>query len=485
MSIAEYTWSAADQFVGRVRELDRLEAWWRSAAAEPINLFGRRRVGKSWLFRRFAQGKPAVLLVAEQTTASQQLSKIAEQLEPTLGIRPDIRDIGGLFTILYQLARADRVLVVVDEFPYLLGNSPAQVTAALSSVQAVMEQYREASKVKLILCGSAVAQMEELQSERSPLHGRLQPFALKPLEFAEGRQFMPTLGTVEQFTRFSVAGGMPRYLSMLGSGDLARTLANEVVDRNSPLFNEPLSILQSEVREPAVYLAILDVLSSNPLDTGTISQRTGADSKTLSPYLERLAAVGLIRRRLPLGADPRSRSGQWLCDDGFVRFWFRFVHPYQADLEAGADALAHVKHHVLPELADHTGPSFEQAFRRAIRQDHPEAAQVAPWWGPALHVQRRAGARSTEEIDAIGIKGRTVLVVGEAKWTNKVLPMDVLANLREFKIPALAQDGFTLSKDLKVILSSRSGFSRSVLDAAAADRSIRLVPAEELLERLQ
>lgn len=487
MTVAEYSWSAADQFIGRADELARLDMWWNRDGAEPINLFGRRRVGKSWLFRRLAHGKPAVLLVAERTTPAQQLAKLAEQLEPHLAFRPEIRDVGTLFKILYQLASAEKVLVVVDEFPYLWGTSPNDASDTLSSVQAAMEQFQDDSKIKLILCGSAVTQMESLQSERSPLHGRLQPFELRPLGFPEARAFMPALTPVEQFTRFSVSGGMPRYLSALcsgSSGNFAAVLAREVVDRNSPLFNEPLSVLQSEVREPAVYLAILDALAANPADLGTLSEKTGTESRHLSPYLEKLEAMGLVRRRRPVGAGPKSRSGQFYCGDDFIRFWFRFVHPYQADLEAGSDATSHARRHVLPYLTEHTSLSFESAFRRWVRQVCGEASQVDAWWGPALNAQRRAKLRFTEEVDAVGVKHKGVVVVGEAKWTNKPMPLDVLSDLLQYKVPAMQQAGFRLPEDLRIVLASRSGFAPALDRSAAGDARVTLVTAERLLQQV-
>jgi hypothetical protein len=86
-----------------------------------------------------------------------------------------------------------------------------------------------------------------------------------------------------------------------------------------------------------------------------------------------------------------------------MRFWFRFVRPYQADLEAGSDARHHVNHHIVPRLADHTAGPFEDALRRWIRREFPSAAICGPWWGNSLHVQRRAGTRHTEEIDAVAI----------------------------------------------------------------------------------
>lgn len=480
-----YRWTAVDQFKGRGEDLARLERWWEQPEALPLNLYGRRRVGKSWLFRRLAHGKPAVILVAEQSTPAQQYTHLVDQLAQYLPYRPEVQNVGELIAVLYQLASRSRTLVVIDEFPYLLGNSPTEVASALSSVQAAIERLRDDSRIKLILCGSAVAQMESLQAVRSPLHGRLQPYALAPLEFSDARAFMPQLTPVDQLTRFAIAGGMPRYLAAIGTGTLSTVLAREMVDRNAPLYNEPLSLLQSELREPSTYLGLLSVMANKPADSSALSKGTGLDARALGPYLDRLQVLGLVRKRRPVGADPKARNTQYECVDGFLRFWFRFIHPHQGSLEAGADSLAHVKQHVLPELPSHTAPEFERQLQRWVLQNFPPAADVGGWWGPALNSERRAKTRFTEEIDVVGAKGRRLVVVGEAKWTTRALSYDVLDDLLRYKLPALEQAGFAVSDDLPVVLTARGGFSMQVQRDAVDHPRLRLLDASRLLSEVR
>lgn len=62
--MASFEFPAHDRFLDRQADLARLENWWAGAERNALALFGRRRVGKSWLFREFADGKPALLLVA-------------------------------------------------------------------------------------------------------------------------------------------------------------------------------------------------------------------------------------------------------------------------------------------------------------------------------------------------------------------------------------------------------------------------------------
>lgn len=485
MPVQTYRWPAVHEFRNRTAELTRLRQWWSSGDREPLNLYGRRRVGKSWLFRRFAHGKRAVILVADRVAPGQQLTQLSADLEPALGVRPQLDDVAALMRVLYQFARTRKTLVIIDEFPYLLGTTSSEQQTNLTAIQAVMEQERDSSRIKLILAGSAVAQMEALQAEKSPLHGRLVPLALWPLTFTDARQLMDLEDPLDQMIRFAVAGGMPRYLSALRGPSLVDVLAERIVDRQAQLFNEPRTLLQTELREPAVYFSILAALSGKPQATPAIATSLRMGSKELSKYLTTLETLRLLSRHHPVGAALDSRTTQWRCDDHFVRFWFRFVQPYQGELEAGADPRAHVELAVLPNLADHTAPAFEDAVRSWVRREYAgRASAVGAWWGPALHPLRARRERFTEEIDAVALHGKQVVAAAEAKWTTKPLGASVLGSLTEHKLPAMSQAGFDIA-GCDIVLASKSGFTNGVRQLAEETERVRLVEAGDLIAGLR
>jgi predicted membrane-bound mannosyltransferase len=64
-----YHWPLLSEFRNRTVELERMHEWWTGSEREPLAMLGRRLVGKSWLFRRFAHEKAALILVAEQLPA--------------------------------------------------------------------------------------------------------------------------------------------------------------------------------------------------------------------------------------------------------------------------------------------------------------------------------------------------------------------------------------------------------------------------------
>src|SRR5664279_2939488 len=244
MSDVVFAWPMVDEFLDRDSELAGLQRWWASAERMPINLYGRRRVGKSWLLRRFAHGKVAVLLVAHRLSAGAQLSGFAARLEPVLGVRPDLPDVPSLIRVLYRAARDRTILAVIDEFPWLLPGTESGDAQVLSQIQAVIEEERDDSRIKLVLCGSQVGQMEALLAERNPLHGRLIPVQLRPLSYPQAALFMPHLAPLERFERFAITGGMPRYLAELGHGPLRDTISDRVLDRDGPLWDEARTVLE-------------------------------------------------------------------------------------------------------------------------------------------------------------------------------------------------------------------------------------------------
>jgi len=484
VKMGSYAWPLVDEFVDREAELGRLEEWWTSAERMPLNLYGRRRAGKSWLLRRFAHDKSAVLLVAHKVTPGAQLDSFAERLEPLLGVAPALPDVPSLFRVLFRSARNRKLLAVIDEFPWLLPTTEAAAEAELSAIQAVFEEERDASRLKLVLCGSLVAQMEALQGERSPLHGRLVPIQLQPMRYADAARFMPQLDPLARFERFAIAGGMPRYLSTLAGGrSLRDVLCRQVLDRNAPLWDEARVVIEQELREPKIYFSILAALATGDKELGEVVAAARSASATISKYLAVLEDMRIVSRHLPVGADRTSRSGHWHLRDAFFRFWFRFVFPYQDELEAGLRPGDLYDTEVAPALGDHVAAEFEDWSRDWTRSTYGRvASQVGSWWGPARHDLRRTGQRHSEEIDIVGLARGRVTLVGEAKWQNRPLGPAILADIENHKIPALTQAGHKLATNPTIVLLARAGYSRSLVNAAADHGNVVLVDVPAALD---
>jgi AAA+ ATPase superfamily predicted ATPase len=489
MSVPIFTWPTRKLFRDRVDDLAGLDAWWSSRTRDAVCLFGRRRVGKSWLFRAFADGKPAVILVADRRLTGPQMGRFADELEPALDVRPSISDLAELIRVCYRVGREQRVLVIIDEFPYLLPDG-AQREATLSAVQRVMEEERDQSQTKLVLCGSLIAQMESLLAQSSPLHGRLVPLEVRPMTFSEARELLDEKDTpAQRVERFAITGGMARHLAELGQGDLRAAVCRSVLDRRGPLVNDPRAVLEQELRQPATYFSLLEELADGEKSVEHLARATSTSSKTLSRYLATLEAMRLVSARLSIGAQPEARGRRYRIDDGFIRFWFRFVFPHHDALAEGLSAQQLWNGEIREFLPDHVSPTFESLCLRYVRERFGrEAPDVGSWWGTALNAERRAGRRLVEEIDVVGAHHRRLIIIGECKWTTRPTPKSVLDDLLDYKLPAIAQEGnLTTGHDGPLILLfSRTGFAPALIAAAANDHGprVELVDATRLVAQL-
>jgi AAA+ ATPase superfamily predicted ATPase len=479
-----FVFPAVDRFVDRERDLAALERWWDSDDRHALNLYGRRRVGKSWLFRRFAHGKRATVLVAERLAPGAQLSRLAAQLEGELGVRPQIDDAAELFRLLYRLGADERHLVVLDEFPYLLSGGP-RTDAVLTSIQAVMEDERDRSRTKLVLCGSLVQQMQALMAEGSALRGRLTTLRVDPLGFGEAGALIEDADPTLRVARYAVSGGMARYLAELGSGGpLGELIRTRLLDPNGPLFNDPREVLEHELAQVATYFSILQELADGEKALGELAAALRMPATSLPRPLDTLREMGIVERRVPVDAGRGDRRGRYRIADPFLRFWFRFVFPYQEDLAAGLDPDDLYALEIEPELHDHIAPVFETLCREWVRRRRgSRASRVGSWWGATTRTGRERG-RHSEEIDVVGLGRGRVTVVGECKWTSKPLSVSMLAALEDFKLPALRHSGLRLAAEPEIVLFSRAGFTEGLASRAAGRPRLTLVDPGDLVAGL-
>lgn len=476
---AAFEFAGLAEFRDRSAELAALDAWWSDDGDRfPLVMFGRRRVGKSWLFRRFAHGRPADVFVCDRRAESDQLWSFAHGIEERLGLRPDFEDSAAFYRFLFRQARDARRLAVIDEFPELLrlGGTPDSVLAR------VMEDELPGSRLKLILCGSQVSTMEELLTERQPLHGRGRRFILAPLRFAQARGFLGDHPPAELVTRYAIAGGMPLYLRRLGrSGSLRSVVCDDLLAPLGPFFNEPWDVLEMELTGTAVHFSLLLALARHEgMTWQELVSESHVGEGNASRNVRVLQNLHLVEAANPMFSEPTARQRRYRLRDHLMRFWFRFVFPWQEELQAGLPPGDHYDRSVAPYLAEHVSPTFEDLCRDWVRSARTGSGEsVGRWWGPARHDLRRQRLATTEEIDIVAAAGRTVSVVGECRWSAQPMRRSVLDDLLERKLPALAQAGVDVGR-AQVVLFSRSGFAAE-LRSVAAPRHVRLVDLDQLV----
>ena len=463
-------------FIDRKAELEQLESLYASERAELFILYGRRRVGKTELLRAFCVGKPHIFFIATLSSDHDQLSAFSQQVyHLTHAEVPEGFTFPSWEAALRALAeKPGRLVVVLDEFTYLIGGNKA----ISSIVQKVWDESLRNSKVFLILCGSYIGMMEtEVMGYKAPLYGRRTgALLLNPLELPVIPAFFPRYTPAQQIEAWAVLGGMPYYLEAFSDQmDIYTNIRKQILNLQGLLYNEPRLLLLEELREPRNYFSILRAIAQGRTRLNEIAQGAGVgDSPVTARYLDLLQQMRLVYRSVPVteSQPEKSKKGLYCIADSFLRFWFRYVHPYQNSLDLGmADSV--LTQRVRPTFEQFVSYAFEEAAkayisrlaRRGSLSFLPE--RIGSWWD------------QTGEIDVVAVSdNERALLVGECKWSVNLVGTDILDNLKHKTQYLLETHRWG---KVSYFLFSRSGFTTGML-SQASEEGIQLVTVEDCFE---
>ena len=418
-------------FIGRARERAFLEELHGSGRPELFVLYGRRRVGKTELLQQFCQGHRAVYFLAAQVRDRDNLrafrQAIAEGLGDELALNVEFPDWGAALGFLAERTADERLVVVLDEFPYLCEGDKSLP----SQLQRFWDTRGKRSSLLLVLCGSQMSFMEkEVLAERSPLFGRrTAQKRLEPLAPTEALDFFPRWELRDRVLAYAILGGMPAYLTRFDDGaGLRDNLLRDVLRPEGYLFDEVSFLLRSELSNPATYNSLLAALARGGERLNDIALDVGVDSTTANKYLHVLRELRLVEREVPLtDPDPlRSRRGTYRIADRFLAFHFRHVQPNLSLIHAGRGerVLADSIEPDLPRLYDEGRVDFVLDHLRR------EAAELV---GEELPEVGRHGGRYVRAV-ARGSGGTPVaaIVLGEGKPSLAALEAELEALERAF-----------------------------------------------------
>jgi len=463
-------------FFGRESELAHLETLYASERAELFVLYGRRRVGKTELLRSFCSDKAHIFFIATLSSDRDQLSAFSQAIYRLLHA-----EVPESFSYLSWEAafRAlgdlpGRPIVVLDEFTYLIGGNKA----IPSILQKVWDERLKNSHVFMILCGSYIGMMEtEVIGYNAPLYGRRTgSLLLTPLELPTVPLFFPQYSPVEQLETWAVLGGMPYYLSAFTDKvDIFTNIRRQILDIHGLLYAEPRLLLVEELREPRNYFSILRAIAQGSTRLNEIAQKAGVgDGPTTSRYLDILQQMRLVYRSVPAtkSQPEKSKKGIYRISDFFLRFWFRYVHPYQSALDLGMAEGVFVQR-VRPTYEQFVSYAFEEAARsyvtRLARKGQlsflPE--RIGSWWD------------QNNEIDVLAISdSEQGLLVGECKWSADPVGTDILQDLKR-KTQLL--QSMKSWESITYFLFAKSGFTPAIREQASIEPNVQLISAADCL----
>lgn len=457
------------KFIDRVRELEFLNNAYRENKSHFIVIYGKRRVGKTELVKQFFKDLPHIYFLADKAPEKEQLRMLSEKAGLLLKDEFLIsRGFGNWYEFFKYIKGKGRIIVVVDEFPFLI-----ETNKAIPSIfQKGWDEDLRDSEIFLILLGSSIGMMEtDVLGYKSPLFGRRTGQVLiEPLGFQDARKFFPDKSNEEFTYIYSILGGTPAYLLQFDPlTDLWTNIKNKILLPEAYLFSEPEFILREELREPRNYFSILRAISMGKTRTSEIINETGFEKNVVGKYLSVLNDLRIIKREVPVTEKSyeKSKKGLYVMNDNFFRFWFNFVFPNKGFMEEGESKYV-IENKIKPDLDIFVSQTFEEVCRDYTRKGLLRGLKfnkVGRWWS------------RDAEIDVVGInEEENVILFGEVKWSTKKVGVDVLDDLKE---KAKRVEWGDKNRREYFVLFNRKGFTEN-LEELSREEGIMLITTPDL-----
>lgn len=464
-------------FIGRDKELSALDKLYKSGKFEFVVIYGRRRVGKTALINQFISDKKSIYFMGVESNEKQNLENFSKSvIEFSSGIQTEtsFASFQAALEYVFKLAEKERIILTIDEYPYVARSSKSLA----STLQLLIDKYKDTSKLMLILCGSSMSYMEDhVLAYKAPLYGRrTAQMKILPFDFEESCRCFNNLSAEDKALIYGIVGGTPQYLLQMNDKlSVEENIKNTYFNPMSFLYEEPINLLKQEVREPAIYTAIITAIATGHTRMSEISSKIGENTNVCSNYLKNLINLGIIRKETPYG-EKASKKSIYSIEDNMFYFWYRFVLDNNSVIARGATDMVYKR--IEPQLSHYMGRAFEEIcmqylWKQLLVGNVPiEFVSLGRWWG------NDPIQKSQAEIDIMGEQDSESALFAECKWRNEKVDLDILETLIE------RSRLFRYTK-VHYYLFSKSGFTKGCMEKAEDMGNVTLVSYVDIVDSMK
>lgn len=473
-------------FVGRENELGYLNKAYKSNEAKLIALYGRRRIGKTQLLREFCKNKKCVFYSAIETSDGNQLSlfynEILKQSTMKISYQYGFKNWIEAFDCLSEISKSERVIVVIDEFPYMVKENKS----IPSILQNLWDSKISQSNLMIVLSGSSISFMEdEILSAASPLYGRFSfTLPLYELNYKCTNDFFKNYSTEDKIIATSILGGVPYNLLAFNSQCLlAENIESTILSIDGKLHDEVNSLIRQELKKPSIYNTIIQAIAAGNTQFNQIESKSGLSNSSLTTYLNKLINIKLIKKEYPFDYSPNQKAsvtkGLYEVSDSLFNFYYRFCFNNSSALSI-TDIHSFFELIVKPHLHEYASKTFENIcinymyYLNNLKRLPSFFTTFSRWWGNVDHIQDSGKKNTTsEEIDIMSKSyDDKIMIVGECKFRNSKFSYTQYKQLQN-KINDTKHEVY-------YYLFSLSGFEESLCKETKNNNNLRLISADEL-----
>lgn len=419
---------------GRFEEIKLLKRYYESPKPEFIAVYGRRRVGKTFLVKE-TMGRVIDFEFSGlyETPASVQREEFRKELnrrsKTVFPASPNWFDAFDHLRDYLLSLRKDKVVVFLDELPWM-DTKKSDFRTALSSFWNGWGDRKPV--LKLYVCGSATTWMvDKLIGDKGGLYGRItRPIYLAPFSLNETEQYLNKVKKMGYSKKqildvYMVFGGIPYYLDMFDrTQPLTVNIDKLLFADNAPLRTEYDFLFRSLFKDSVNYRKVIEILSKKlaGLTREAIAGASGLSGGELSRILSNLSSCDFIRNYS--APKKKERNQMYQLTDMFSLFYLRFVK-----------TSTHADDHYWTNLMNSgkknawAGYAFEQVCLHHIKQIKAKLgisgimSGVYAWHQKAYTDTDGTGWEGGQ-IDLVIDRGDNVINLCEMKYSNEAFTID-------------------------------------------------------------
>lgn len=336
--------------LSRQLELKTLEHIYNSKKPEFLALYGRRRVGKTFLIKSFFAKKAGVFFHVtgiKDGSLTEQLTHFVKSISGTFYKGSDVKSRISWFDAFEGLTDAiqkhvdsnQKIILFFDEFPWMA----VPKSKLLQALDHYWNHYwSNDSRIKLVICGSSASWIiNKIINNKGGLHNRItRKILLKPFTISETKKFLFEQGV--RFTNrqviqiYMVTGGIPFYLSFIEKGQSsAQAIESLAFSENAPLLKEFDNLFSSLFDDPEPYIDLLRIIAKNrygiaQTDVSKQSQYFSQGGR-ISSKLKELTEAGFIIEFVPY--KNKKKGIYYRLIDEYTLFYFYWIEPIRKTLQ--------------------------------------------------------------------------------------------------------------------------------------------------------
>ncbi len=421
----------------RSEEQEGLQKFFDSDHPEFLAIFGRRRVGKTFLIKRFFEKKNCIFFTAtgvQKGEMADQISRFVKEIARTFYQGTELKEPDNWFKTFDMLNEAiekfvpknKKIVLFFDEFPWMVTHRSKLLTV----VEYFWNQHWSNNpKIKLIVCGSSASWIiRKIINNKGGLHNRItRKMQLSPFNLKESKAFLQAKGVKlnnqQVLQLYMVTGGVPYYLSLAEKGFTATQIIEQIAfQRNSLLFQEFDNLFSSLFEDEEAYVELLRIIANHRygIEQEAIIKLSKHSSRggRASEKLKELEDTGFIASFVP--HFNKKRGIYYRVVDEYTLFYLKWIEPVKNNLQKfSLEAGYWENEQATPAWASWAGYTFEAVCYKHLSQIRKKLkinpAAIASTW---RYQPKPATKEDGAQIDLLFDRSDKAITLCEIKYTD-------------------------------------------------------------------